>query len=105
VSDLTEKPGLEQPERYWVPSIAVSGMIFYTGDRFPQWKGNVFVGGLKSQQVVRLVLDGAKVVHEERLLRGAVQERVRDLEQGPDGLIYLLTDEENGRLLRMEPAD
>jgi glucose/arabinose dehydrogenase len=105
VSDLTEKPGMEQPQHYWVPSIAVSGMIFYTGDRFPHWKGNVFVGGLKSQQVVRLELDGARVVHEERLLRGVIKERVRDLEQGPDGLIYLLTDEENGRLLRIEPAE
>jgi glucose/arabinose dehydrogenase len=87
-----------------VPSIATSGMLFYTGDAFPHWRGNVFVGGLRSKLVARLELDGDKVVHEERLLSGVVRDRVRDLEQGPDGLIYLLTDEQNGRVLRIEPA-
>jgi glucose/arabinose dehydrogenase len=96
--------GIEPPVHYWVPSIATSGMLFYTGDAFPHWRGNVFVGGLRSKLVARLELDGDKVVHEERLLSGAVRERVRDLEQGPDGLIYLLTDEQNGRVLRIEPA-
>jgi len=89
---------------YWVPSIAISGLIFYTGERFPAWHGSVFVGGLKSQQLVRLKVEGDRVVEEERLLRGVVKERVRDVEQGPDGYIYLLTDEENGRLLRLQPA-
>jgi glucose/arabinose dehydrogenase len=89
---------------YWVPSIATSGLLFYTGDRFPEWRGNAFVGGLKSKQLSRLELDGDKVVHEEVLLRGVIDQRIRDVVQGPEGLIYLLTDEDNGRLLRIEPA-
>ena len=89
---------------YWVPSIATSGLMFYTGDRFPAWQGNAFVGGLKSKQLSRLELDGNKVVHEEVLLHGVVNERIRDVVQGPDGFIYLLTDEAKGRLLRIEPA-
>jgi len=89
---------------HWVPSIATSGLLFYTGDRFPKWKGSAFVGGLASKQVARLAMDGNRVVSEERLLEGVVNERVRDVEQGPDGLIYLLTDEKKGRLLRIEPA-
>jgi len=105
ISDTPTAPGIEPPVHYWVPSIATSGLLFYTGDRFPKWKGSAFVAGLKSQQVVRLELKGNDVVHEERLLRGVVKQRVRDLEQGRDGFIYLLTDEDNGRLLRIEPAD
>jgi len=104
ISDSGTAPGIEPPVQYWVPSIATSGLLFYTGERFPAWRGSAFVGGLKSQQLVRLVLDGDRVVEEERLLRGVVKERVRDVEQGPDGDIYLLTDEENGRLLRLQPA-
>jgi len=104
ISDSGTAPGIEPPVHYWVPSIATSGLLFYTGERFPAWRGSAFVGGLKSQQLVRLVLDGDRVVEEERLLRGVVKERVRDVEQGPDGDIYLLTDEENGRLLRLQPA-
>jgi glucose/arabinose dehydrogenase len=104
ISDSGTAPGIEPPVHYWVPSIATSGLLFYTGERFPAWRGSAFVGGLKSQQLVRLVLDGDRVVEEERLLRGDVKERVRDVEQGPDGDIYLLTDEENGRLLRLQPA-
>jgi glucose/arabinose dehydrogenase len=104
ISDSGTAPGIEPPVHYWVPSIATSGLLFYTGERFPAWRGSAFVGGLKSQQLVRLVLDGDRVVGEERLLRGVVKERVRDVEQGPDGDIYLLTDEENGRLLRLQPA-
>lgn len=105
ISDSPTAPGIEPPVHYWVPSIATSGLLFYTGDRFPRWKGNAFVGGLKSEQLSRLELDGNEVVHEEVLLRGVVGERVRDVEQGPDGLIYLLTDEGDGRLLRIEPAN
>ncbi len=90
---------------YWVPSIATSGLLFYTGDRFPQWRGNAFVGGLASQQLSRLELDGDRVVREEVLLKGVVRQRVRDVEQGPDGLIYLLTDQDDGQLLRLEPTD
>ena len=86
------------------PSIAVSGLAFYDGQRFPAWRGNAFIGGLKSQQLVRLEFDGNRVVHEERLLRGELRSRVRDVRQGPDGFLYLLTDEGNGRVLRIEPA-
>lgn len=105
ISDSPTAPGIEPPVHYWVPSIATSGLLFYTGDRFPGWKGNAFVGGLKSEQLSRLELGGNRVVHEEVLLRGVVRDRVRDVEQGPDGLIYLLTDESDGRLLRIEPAN
>jgi glucose/arabinose dehydrogenase len=104
ISESPTAPGIEPPVHYWVPSVAPSGMLFYTGDRFPQWRGNAFVGGLKSKQLSRLVLDGDKVVREEVLLRGVIDQRIRDVVQGPDGLIYLLTDEDNGRLLRIEPA-
>jgi glucose/arabinose dehydrogenase len=105
ISDTPTAPGIEPPVHYWVPSIATSGLLFYTGDEFPAWQGNAFVGGLASQQLVRLELDGDRVVDEEVLLEGVVRQRVRDVEQGPDGLIYLLTDEADGRLLRIEPAD
>jgi glucose/arabinose dehydrogenase len=105
ISDSPTAPGIEPPVHHWVPSIATSGLLFYTGDRFPKWKGSAFVGGLASKQVARLGMDGNRVVGEERLLEGVVNERVRDVEQGPDGLIYLLTDEKKGRLLRIEPAE
>jgi glucose/arabinose dehydrogenase len=104
ITDLTSKPGMEQPVHYWVPSIATSGLLFYTGNLFPEWRGNAFVGGMKTGTVARLELDGEKVVKEERLLEGKVDGRVRDLEQGPDGAIYLLVGDGNGRLLRVEPA-
>ena len=79
-----------------------SGMTFYTGDRFPDWKGNLFVGGLYGV-LMRLELDGERVVHEEPLLR-ELKERIRDVREGPDGYLYVLTDSRNGRLLRIEPA-
>ena len=104
ISESPTAPGIEPPVHYWVRSIATSGLLFYTGDRFPEWRGNAFVGGLKSRQLSRLVLDGDKVVREEVLLRGVIDQRIRDVVQGPDGLIYLLTDEDDGRLLRIEPA-
>ena len=104
ISDSPTAPGIEAPVHYWVPSIATSGLLFYTGDRFPKWQGNAFVGGLASQQVSRLELDGNRVVREEVLFKGVLNQRVRDVEQGPDGYIYLLTDEDNGQLLRIEPA-
>ncbi|MFV2082449.1 MAG: PQQ-dependent sugar dehydrogenase, partial [bacterium] len=87
----THKEGMEQPVYYWDPSIAPSGMAFYTGDRFPAWKGNLLVGALKGRMLVRLELDGEKVVKEERILR-EMNKRIRDVRQGPDGFIYLLTD-------------
>jgi glucose/arabinose dehydrogenase len=103
IGEGTAKPGMEQPITYWDPSIAPSGMAFYIGDAFPAWKGNLFVGSLKFGLLVRLELDGAKVVKEERLLAD-LGERIRDVRQGPDGLLYLLTDSPDGRVLRLEPA-
>ncbi len=99
----TARAGLEQPIHQWTPSIAPSGMAFYVGERFPGWRGNLFVGALKYQMLVRLELDGERVVHEERLLVGR-EGRIRDVRAGPDGFIYLLTDAPDGRLLRLEPA-
>ncbi len=103
IHESTHKAGMEQPVWYWVPSIATSGMTFYTGDLFPAWRGNLFVGGLAGQLLVRLELNGEKVVKEERLLH-SLGERIRDVRQGPDGALWLLTDDSNGRLLRLVPA-
>jgi glucose/arabinose dehydrogenase len=102
IGEGTQKEGMAQPLYYWVPSIAPSGMAFYTGERFPKWKGNLFVGALRDQMLVRLVLDGEKVTKEERLLKGVLG-RIRDVRTGPDGFIYLLTDESDGVLARLEP--
>jgi glucose/arabinose dehydrogenase len=103
IGEGTAKPGLEQPIYYWDPSIAPSGMAFYTADRFPAWRGDLFVGSLKFALLVRLELDGTKITHEERLLED-LSERIRDVRQGPDGLLYLLTDNSDGRILRIEPG-
>ncbi len=103
IGEGTAKPGMAQPLHYWVPSIAPSGMAFYNGDKFPRWRGDLFVGALKDPMLVRLRLDGEKVVREERLLKGRLG-RIRDVRAGPDGYIYLLTDETNGVLARLEPA-
>ena len=92
-----------QPVWQWTPSIAPSGMAFYTGNRFPGWHGNLFVGALKGQMLVRLTLDGNRVVREERLLEGKLG-RIRDVRAGPDGYIYLLTDHSRGQIVRLEPA-
>ncbi len=102
IGEGTQKEGMAQPIHYWVPSIAPSGMAFYEGDRFPRWKGDLFVGALKDRLLVRLRLDGEKVVKEERMLQGVLG-RIRDVRVGPDGLIYLLTDESPGVLARLEP--
>ncbi len=102
IGDGTAKEGLEQPLYYWDPSIAPSGAAFYTGTRFPAWRGNLFVGALKSRLLVRLELDGTRVVHEERLLAD-LQERIRDVRVGPDGFLYLATDSPGGRILRLMP--
>ena len=104
IGEGTEKAGLEQPAYYWDPSIAPSGMTFYTGDKFPAWRGNAFVGALKFQLLTRLTIEGERVVAEERLLEG-LDQRIRDVVQGPDGYLYLLTDEEDGAILRLQPAD
>jgi glucose/arabinose dehydrogenase len=99
---VTEKEGIEPPVHYWDPSIAPSGMVFYTGDRYPQWKGNLFVGALVQKHLARLVFDGDKVVEEEKLFEGYA--RIRDVRQGPDGYLYILTDEgaPNGRVVRVK---
>ena len=100
----TRMEGMEQPRHYWVPSIATSGLLFYTGDAFPGWKGSAFVGGLVGQQLARLTLDGQRVTGEETLLEGLG--RIRDIRQGPDGLIYLAIDARgNGTtpIVRLEP--
>ncbi|HKA57703.1 MAG TPA: PQQ-dependent sugar dehydrogenase [Gemmatimonadales bacterium] len=94
------KEGMEQPVHYWDPSIAPSGLMFYTGDRFPNWKGNLFVGALGFQLLARLELDGERVRAEERL---ELNRRIRAVVQGPDGFIYVLTDESDGRIMRIEP--
>lgn len=96
-------PGLEQPIHYWDPSIAPSGMAFYTGDEFPAWRGSLLVGALKARLLVRLALDGDGVAAEERLSSGP-RARIRDVRQGPDGHVYLLTDSRSGRILRLDRA-
>jgi len=103
IGEGTEKPGMAQPLHYWVPSIAPSGMAFYDGDRFPDWRGNLFVGALKDRLLVRLEIDGERVIREERMLDGVLG-RIRDVRSGPDGYLYLLTDANNGMLARLEPA-
>jgi len=99
-----ELPGTVQPIHYWVPSIAPSGMAFYTGERYTGWQGDLLVGALALTHVARLSLDGREVAAEQRLLddRGW---RIRAVNQGPDGYLYLLTDQDNGRLLRLLPGD
>ena len=95
--------GVDDPRWHWTPSIAPSGMTFYTGDLFPAWKGSLFNGALKSELLSRLELKSDVVVKEERLLQG-LHERIRDVRQGPDGALYLLTDNSSGRILRVVPA-
>ena len=97
------KPGMVQPLHKWVPSVAPSGMAFVSGSQFPQWQGDLLVGALRGQLLVRLVLDGEKVLREERLLQGRAG-RIRDVRMGPNGLIYLLSDGPDGALMRLEPA-
>jgi glucose/arabinose dehydrogenase len=100
----TAQSGLEQPVYFWTPSIAPSGLLFYTGDLFPAWKRSVFVGAMAGKRLIRLELDGNRVVAEEPLLveRG---KRIRDIRQGPDGAVYVLTAEAAGELLRLSPQD
>jgi len=100
--DSPTRAGMEQPIHYWVPSIAPSGMAFYTADRFPQWKGSLFIGALAGSHLARLTLNGERVTAEERLLADR-KERIRDVRQGLDGYLYVITDERNGRILRVQP--
>lgn len=102
IHKTTFAPGLEQPVYYWDPVISPSGMTIYSGNLFPEWRGNVFIGGLSSKALVRLVMDGDRVVGEERLLTDR-NARIREVVQGPDGALYLLTDAENGSLLKITP--
>jgi glucose/arabinose dehydrogenase len=102
IHQTTQQAGLEQPVYYWDPVISPSGMTIYSGRLFPEWRGNVFIGGLSSKALVRLVMNGDRVVGEERLLTDR-EERIREVVQGPDGALYLLTDRANGKLLRVAP--
>ena len=104
IGEGTARAGMEPPLHYWVPSIAPSGMAFLTSDRYgPAWKGNLFVGSLKFGFLGRIELNGDAVRAEHRLLAEG-RERIRDVRQGPDGLLYVLTDAVNGRLLRLQPV-
>ena len=103
IGEGTTKAGMTPPVRYWVPSIAISGMAFLTSNRYPRWQGHqLFIGALRGQALVRLQLDGQRVVLEERLLTD-LDERIRDVRQGPDGWLYLMTDSPRGRILRLSP--
>jgi glucose/arabinose dehydrogenase len=94
---------MEQPVYYWDPVIAPSGMTFYTGDAFPGWKGSILVGGLNPGVLVRLAMSGSRVTSEERYL-GDLNERIRDVRQAPDGSIYVITDNAQGRILKLSPS-
>jgi aldose sugar dehydrogenase len=103
IHEATAKPGMEQPVKHWVPSISPSGAAFYTGKLFPKWDGSLFTGALSGRMLVRLTVNGHAVTGEERLLQN-LHERIRDVRQGPDGALWLLTDNSAGRILRVTPA-
>ena len=106
IHEGTHREGTEPPVHFWVPSIATSGLLIYTGDRFPEWRGNMFVGGMAGEQLARLTMDGQQVEIEETLVHG--MGRIRDVRQGPDGYIYLAIDDSEGAptpIVRLEPAD
>ena len=109
IADATWRADLEAPFMYWVPSIAISGMAFYTGDRFPGWKGNAFVGSMfegrtrGTGHLQRITFNEGRPIQREPMLT-ELHQRIREVRQGPDGLLYLLTDEPNGALLKLEPA-
>ena len=102
IGEGTAKEGMEQPVYYWDPVIAPSGAVWYTGDRYPGWKGSLFVGSMQPGALVRLALEDGRVTGEERYL-GELGERIRDVQQGPDGFLYVVTDEDDGRVLRVVP--
>ncbi|MDE0030952.1 MAG: PQQ-dependent sugar dehydrogenase [Deltaproteobacteria bacterium] len=103
IGEGTHKEGMAQPLHQWTPSIAPSGMAFYDGDKFPGWRGNLLVGALVFRLLARIELDGERVVREERIL-SRVLGRIRDVRVGPDGYVYILSDEQPGVLARLEPA-
>ncbi|HEX2152238.1 MAG TPA: PQQ-dependent sugar dehydrogenase [Stellaceae bacterium] len=94
------RPEFADAIKHWTPVISPSGMVFYTGNTFPEWRGNLLIGSLTRQALVRLAVQGSQVVGEEIIPLGA---RIRDVEQGPDGAVYLLTDQQNGNVLRLRP--
>jgi glucose/arabinose dehydrogenase len=101
IPDPPSRPDLAGSVHYWNPSISPSGMTFYTGELFPAWRGNILIGGLTAAGIVRLSLDGQRVTHEERI---DLEDRIRNVRQGPDGAVYALTDQPDGRILRLTPA-
>jgi len=111
ISDTPLGPGIDQPLMLWIPSIAPTGLTFYTGDKIPAWKGNLFVGSSRRGEVPRtgglervVVNDKLEELRRESLLT-ELHQRIRDVRQGPDGLLYVITDEDDGALLRIEPAE
>jgi glucose/arabinose dehydrogenase len=110
VTEVPWRDGMEPPLVFWVPAIAVSGMAFYTGDRFPAWKGNVFVGSMRTGEIPgtghleRIVFNDKQEELRRETMLTDLRQRIRDVRQGPDGLLYLLTDEDPGAVLRIEPA-
>ncbi len=106
IHEGTHREGMEQPVHVWVPSIGIAGLLVYTGDRFPEWRGNLFAGGMVGEQLARLVMEGPRVVHEETLVHGLG--RIRDVRQGPDGYIYLAIDDRRDGptpVVRLEPVE
>jgi glucose/arabinose dehydrogenase len=103
IGEGTAKPGMEQPVYYWDPVIAPSGLVFYTGNRYPGWQGSVLIGSMTPGALVRLEMTDGRVTKEERYL-GELGVRIRDVQQGPDGYIYVVTDADNGQLLKVVPA-
>jgi aldose sugar dehydrogenase len=101
IPDPPTRPEFADAIKHWTPAIAPSGMIFYTGETFPEWRGNALIGSLTRQALVRLGVQEARVTGEEIIPLGA---RIRDVAQGPDGSVYLLTDQSNGKVLRLRPA-
>ena len=100
----TAAPGMEEPFTYYKPSIAISGMAFYTGDKFPTWRGDLFVGGLAGRQISRVVFNEYGLERRREPLLTELHQRIRDVKQGPDGFLYVTTDMEDGAVLRLEPA-
>jgi glucose/arabinose dehydrogenase len=110
ISEVPTRDGFEPPLVVWIPSIALSGMTFYSGDKFPEWKGNIFVGGMRQGEIPgtgrldRVVFNGKMEELRRESLLTELHQRIRDVRQGPDGFLYVLTEEEDGALLRLEPA-
>ncbi len=103
IGEGTAKEAMAQPLKQWTPSPALSGMVFYTGDKFPKWRGDLLLGALRGQSLIRVRLDGEKALEDEFMLRGQLP-RIRDVRIGPDGFVYLLSDQSDGAMLRLEPA-